>query len=50
MDLVIALGAGLIVGLIYAIMRTRSPAPPPQALVGLAGMLMGYTILESWLG
>ncbi|WP_144601464.1 DUF1427 family protein [Arthrobacter sp. AG367] len=49
MDLVIALGAGVIVGLVYAVLQVRSPAPPPVALLGLAGMLMGYGALEWWL-
>ena len=49
MDMVFALGAGIIVGLVYAVIQVRSPAPPPKALLGLAGMLMGYWALESWL-
>lgn len=38
---VIALAAGLLVGLIYALLHVRSPAPPVVALVGLLGMLIG---------
>ncbi len=48
MELVIALGAGILVGLVYAVMRVRSPAPPPIALLGLAGMLLGYGSLQWW--
>ncbi|WP_422758671.1 DUF1427 family protein [Paenarthrobacter sp. C1] len=29
-------------------MRVRSPAPPPIALLGLAGMLIGYGALRWW--
>ncbi len=38
---VVALAAGLLVGLIYALLQVRSPAPPVVALVGLLGMLIG---------
>jgi len=38
---VVALAAGLLVGLIYALLQVRSPAPPVVALVGLLGMLVG---------
>jgi len=37
----IALGAGLLVGTIYALLNVRSPAPPVIALVGLLGILVG---------
>lgn len=37
----IALGAGLLVGIIYALLNVRSPAPPVIALVGLLGILVG---------
>ena len=32
----------LVIGLLYAVVRIKSPAPPPIALAGLAGMLLGY--------
>ena len=32
---------GCLVGVIYAALRVRSPAPPVVALVGLLGMLAG---------
>ncbi|NJS15774.1 MAG: XapX domain-containing protein [Sphingopyxis sp.] len=38
---VIALGAGLLVGVIYGLLNVRSPAPPIVALVGLLGILVG---------
>lgn len=37
----LALGVGLLVGVIYSIMDVRSPAPPVIALVGLLGILVG---------
>jgi XapX domain-containing protein len=38
---VAALGAGLLVGVIYGLLSVRSPAPPVIALVGLLGILLG---------
>lgn len=38
---VVSLAAGILVGLIYAILQVRSPAPPAIALVGLLGILIG---------
>ena len=37
----LSLGAGLLVGVLYALMNVRSPAPPAIALLGLLGMLLG---------
>ena len=37
----LSLGAGLLVGIIYALLNVRSPAPPVIALVGLLGILLG---------
>jgi XapX domain-containing protein len=39
-----SLGAGLLVGVIYAVIDVRSPAPPVIALVGLLGILVGEQI------
>ncbi|MDX3094640.1 DUF1427 family protein [Streptomyces sp. ME01-24h] len=39
-------GAGLVVGVLYGLLRVPSPAPPFICLVGLAGMLVGYGALE----
>lgn len=44
---IISLGAGLLVGIIYALMQVRSPAPPAIALIGLLGMLMGEQIVPT---
>jgi len=38
---VISLAAGVLVGVIYALLQVRSPAPPLVALVGLLGILIG---------
>lgn len=37
----VALGIGLLVGALYSLLGTRSPAPPAIALLGLLGMLLG---------
>lgn len=37
----LSLGAGLLVGVIYALLSVRSPAPPAIALIGLMGILLG---------
>jgi XapX domain-containing protein len=37
----ISLAAGVLVGVIYALIKVRSPAPPTIALIGLAGILIG---------
>jgi XapX domain-containing protein len=39
-----SLGAGFLVGVIYALLDVRSPAPPVIALVGLFGILAGEQI------
>lgn len=41
----VALGAGLLVGVIYGLLNVRSPAPPVIALVGLLGILVGEQIV-----
>lgn len=38
---ILALGAGLLVGVVYGLLHVRSPAPPIVALVGLLGILLG---------
>ena len=34
----ISLAAGVLIGLMYAVLKVRSPAPPALALIGLLGM------------
>ncbi len=41
----ISLAAGLLVGVIYALLKVRSPAPPAIALVGLLGILLGEQLV-----
>jgi XapX domain-containing protein len=41
----ISLGIGLLVGVIYALLKFKSPAPPVIALVGLFGMLAGEQLV-----
>jgi len=38
---ILSLAAGLLVGVVYALLKVRSPAPPVIALVGLLGILVG---------
>ncbi len=40
-----ALGVGLLVGVIYSLLNVRSPAPPVVALVGLLGILLGEQVI-----
>ncbi|ONG50539.1 XapX domain-containing protein [Pseudoroseomonas deserti] len=40
-----ALGAGLLVGIVYSLLGVRSPAPPVVALVGLLGILVGEQVI-----
>jgi XapX domain-containing protein len=39
--LLISFVVGLLVGVLYAIVRVKSPAPPIVALLGLLGMVLG---------
>jgi XapX domain-containing protein len=41
----ISIGAGVLVGIIYALINVRSPAPPAIALLGLLGMLIGEQVV-----
>lgn len=41
----IALAAGMLVGVIYGLINVRSPAPPVVALVGLMGILLGEQLV-----
>lgn len=36
---------GILVGLIYGLLKVRSPAPPVIALIGLAGILVGGQVV-----
>jgi len=41
----ISLSVGILVGMIYALLEVRSPAPPVVALVGLLGILIGEQVV-----
>jgi XapX domain-containing protein len=41
----LSLAVGLLVGVIYSVLGTRSPAPPAIALLGLLGMSLGEQVL-----
>lgn len=42
---IVTLAVGVLVGVIYALLQVRSPAPPAIALVGLLGILIGEQAL-----
>ncbi|MFD5452070.1 DUF1427 family protein [Streptomyces sp. NPDC003470] len=42
-----ALIVGGVIGVLYVVVRVKSPAPPPVALIGLLGMLLGPTVLDA---
>jgi XapX domain-containing protein len=42
---VVSLAAGILVGVVYSLLKVRSPAPPVIALVGLAGILVGEQLI-----
>jgi XapX domain-containing protein len=39
--LIISFAVGLLVGVLYGVIRVKSPAPPIVALLGLLGMVLG---------
>jgi XapX domain-containing protein len=43
----VSLGAGVLIGVIYSVIKVRSPAPPLIALIGLLGMLIGAQAVPS---
>ncbi|QKN82315.1 DUF1427 family protein [Scandinavium goeteborgense] len=45
----LSLLAGVLIGLLYALLKVRSPAPPAVALVGLLGMLVGEQLVTQML-
>ena len=44
----ISLAAGVLIGLMYAVLKVRSPAPPALALIGLLGMLAGAAFCHNF--
>jgi XapX domain-containing protein len=42
----VSLVMGLVVGVAYAVVQVRSPAPPLIALVGLLGMVLGEQAVD----
>jgi XapX domain-containing protein len=47
--ILISFAVGLIVGVVYALLRVKSPAPPLVALAGLLGMVWGEQVVASLL-
>ena len=46
--LLISFAVGLLVGVLYGVIRVKSPAPPIVALLGLLGMVLGEE-LGTWI-
>ena len=44
----LSLGAGILIGVLYALFKVRSPAPPGIALIGLLGMVVGERLLPTF--
>lgn len=40
----LSVGAGVLVGVVYALLGVRSPAPPVIALIGILGIFVGEQI------
>lgn len=47
--MIISFVVGLAVGVVYALLRVKSPAPPLVALVGLLGMVWGEQVVARFL-
>lgn len=46
-----SLGTGLIVGIIFAMLRLPIPAPPAiPAVCGIFGITLGYLLWQFWTG
>jgi len=43
----LSLAAGSVIGVLYGLLKVRSPAPPAIALVGLLGMLLGGALIDA---
>jgi XapX domain-containing protein len=41
----VSLAVGVLVGVIYGLLKVKSPAPPTVALIGLFGMLGGEQVV-----
>jgi XapX domain-containing protein len=47
--MLVSFAVGLMVGVAYALLRVKSPAPPLVALAGLLGMVWGEQLIERFL-
>ncbi|ADI78330.1 hypothetical protein Pvag_pPag30261 (plasmid) [Pantoea vagans C9-1] len=45
--LLLSLAAGVLIGVLYGLLKVRSPALPAIALVGLLGMLLGGALVQA---
>jgi len=44
-NVLLALGTGLAVGVVFSLVKLPSPAPPLLGLIGLAGMFAGQRLI-----
>ncbi|HTA39914.1 MAG TPA: DUF1427 family protein [Candidatus Acidoferrales bacterium] len=44
-NVLLALGTGLAVGVVFSLVKLPSPAPPLLGLIGLAGMFVGQRLI-----
>jgi XapX domain-containing protein len=47
--MLVSFAVGLVIGVIYALVRVKSPAPPLVALAGLLGMVWGEQLITHFL-
>jgi XapX domain-containing protein len=47
--MLVSFAVGLLVGVAYALLRVKSPAPPLVALAGLLGMVWGEQLISHFL-
>ncbi|SDO12665.1 XapX domain-containing protein [Paenibacillus sp. yr247] len=45
LSFLLALGAGLAIGIVFQVIRLPSPAPPLLGLIGLIGMFLGQRLI-----
>jgi len=50
MAYLLALGTGLIVGIIFALVKLPIPAPPEiKGILGIVGIFLGYTLIKHFI-
>ncbi|MED4586720.1 XapX domain-containing protein [Brevibacillus choshinensis] len=44
-SILVALGTGIVIGVVFQSLRIPSPAPPMLGLIGLIGMFLGQRLI-----